>query len=106
MTANTWLAIVQTLLAIVFLFACGMKIFLRPEAVAMPIALPLPIVRALGVAEVFGAAGLIMPFSLDAGSHRERSSSKSRAFERLRVPLEAVCSTARRGFLTMNRLPS
>ena len=52
---------VQGLLAALFLFAGGMKLVLPIEAVAGPIALPGLFLRFIGVAEVLGALGLILP---------------------------------------------
>ena len=58
---NVLLWIVQGVLALLFLFAGGMKLVLPPEAMVGPIALPLAFLRLLGVAEVLGAIGLILP---------------------------------------------
>ncbi|MEP6915456.1 MAG: DoxX family protein [Acidobacteriota bacterium] len=60
-TVNVLLWIVQVLLALVFLFAGGMKLILPLEALAGPVALPGAFMRFLGVAEVLGAIGLILP---------------------------------------------
>jgi len=59
MTYALW--IVQGLLALIFLFAGGMKLVLPLEALTGPVALPGLFVRFLGVAEVLGAIGLILP---------------------------------------------
>ena len=61
MRLNVVLWIVQGLLAVLFLFAGGMKLVLPLEAMAGPIALPGPFLRFIGVAEVLGAIGLILP---------------------------------------------
>jgi len=53
--------IVQILLALVFLFAGGVKLMLPPEALQGPVALPVLFLRFIGVAEVLGAIGLILP---------------------------------------------
>jgi hypothetical protein len=53
--------IVQGLLALLFLFAGGMKLVLPLEALKGPVVLPGPFVRFIGVAEVIGALGLILP---------------------------------------------
>jgi DoxX-like family len=55
--------IVQGLLALVFLFTGGTKLFMPLEAVAgqMPVPLPGAFVRFLGAAEVLGAIGLVLP---------------------------------------------
>jgi DoxX-like protein len=57
MTYALW--IVQWLLALLFLFAGGMKLVLPLEALTGP--LPGLFVRCIGVAEVLGAIGLILP---------------------------------------------
>ena len=59
MTYVLW--IVQGLLALLFLFAGGMKLVLPLEALQGPVALPGWFVRFIGVAEVLGALGLILP---------------------------------------------
>ena len=59
MTYALW--IVQGLLALLFLFAGGMKLVLPLEKLAGPISLPGLFVRFIGVAEVLGAIGLILP---------------------------------------------
>jgi uncharacterized membrane protein YphA (DoxX/SURF4 family) len=58
---NVGLWVVQGLLAALFLFAGGMKLVLPLEALAGPIALPGLFVRFIGVVEVLGAIGLILP---------------------------------------------
>ena len=58
---NVLLWIVQGLLAFLFLFAGGMKLVLPPEAMVGPVALPLAFLRFIGVVEVLGAIGLILP---------------------------------------------
>jgi hypothetical protein len=58
---NVTLWTVQALLALVFLFAGGMKLVLPLEALAGPVALPGLFIRFIGVAEVLGAIGLIVP---------------------------------------------
>ena len=59
MTYVLW--IVQGLLALVFLFAGGMKLVLPLDKLAGPVQLPGSFIRFLGVAEVLGALGLILP---------------------------------------------
>ncbi len=59
MTHALW--IVQGLLALVFLFTGGMKLVLPLEKLTGPIPLPGPFVRFIGVAEMLGAIGLILP---------------------------------------------
>lgn len=64
MTYALW--IVQVLLALLFLFAGGTKLVLPPDVLAAmgspnQIALPGWFVRFIGVAEVLGALGLVLP---------------------------------------------
>jgi hypothetical protein len=61
MKKNVMLWIVQGLLAALFLFAGGMKLVLPIEAMAGPVAFPGWFLRFIGVAEVLGAAGLVLP---------------------------------------------
>ena len=62
MTYALW--VVQGLLALLFLFAGGMKLVLPIEAMQDPVALPGLFLRCIGVAEVLGALGLILPMLL------------------------------------------
>jgi hypothetical protein len=59
MTYALW--IVQALLAALFLFAGGMKLILPLEQLTGLVELPGPFLRFIGVAEVLGALGLILP---------------------------------------------
>ena len=59
MTYALW--IVQGLLAALFLFAGGMKLVLPLEKLTGPVPLPGLFLRFIGVAEVLGALGLILP---------------------------------------------
>lgn len=61
MTYVLW--VVQVLLALMFLFTGGTKLVLPLEVLTgqMPVPLPSAFVRFLGVAEVLGAVGLILP---------------------------------------------
>jgi len=61
MRKNVTLWVVQGLLASLFLFAGGMKLVMPIEAMAGPVALPGLLLRFIGVAEVLGAVGLILP---------------------------------------------
>jgi hypothetical protein len=61
MAINVLLWVVQGLLASLFLFAGGMKLVLPLEALAGPIVLPGLFMRFIGVAEVAGALGLVLP---------------------------------------------
>ena len=53
--------IVQVLLAALFLFAGGVKLILPIEQMTGPVTLPGPFLRFIGVAEVAGAVGLVLP---------------------------------------------
>jgi len=59
MTAALW--IVQGLLALLFLITGGMKLLLPLEALTQQMPLPGVFLRFLGVAEVLGAIGLVLP---------------------------------------------
>jgi hypothetical protein len=59
MTYALW--IVQVLLALVFLFTGGMKLVLPIEELTAQTPLPGLLIRFIGVAEVLGAFGLILP---------------------------------------------
>ena len=59
MTYALW--IVQGLLALIFLFAGGVKLVLPLEVLTKQIPLPGLFVRFIGVAEVLGAIGLLLP---------------------------------------------
>jgi uncharacterized membrane protein YphA (DoxX/SURF4 family) len=55
---------IQTLLAALFLFAGGMKLVLPIEAMTKEMVLPGWFLRFIGIAEVLGALGLILPWLL------------------------------------------
>ena len=59
---NVTLWVIQGLLAALFLFAGSMKLILPIEAMAGPVSLPGWFLRFIGVAEVTGAIGLILPW--------------------------------------------
>lgn len=63
---NIALWVVQGLLALLFLFAGGMKLVLPIEEMTKQMPLPLPglLLRFTGVVEVLGAIGLILPWLL------------------------------------------
>jgi len=63
---NIALWIVQTLLALLFLFAGGMKLVTPMEEMMKQMPLPLPgwFVLFIGVCEVLGAIGVILPWLL------------------------------------------
>ncbi len=58
---NIVLWIVQVLLALLFIWAGGMKLVLPLEKLAGPVALPGALLRFIGVAELLGGLGLILP---------------------------------------------
>ena len=65
MRTNTWLWIVQGLLAGLFLFAGGVKLVLPIAAMQQgPLTLPGALLRFVGVAEVCGAVGVVLPWAL------------------------------------------
>src|SRR5689334_5124607 len=59
MSYALWL--VQIVLAIVFLSAGGMKLVLPIDMLGLPFQLPAMFVRFIGLCEVLGALGLILP---------------------------------------------
>jgi hypothetical protein len=58
---NVLLWILQVLLAALFLFSGGIKLVLPADQLAGPIAMPIWFVRFIGVVEVLGALGLLLP---------------------------------------------
>jgi len=60
-TMNVALWIIQGLLAALFLFAGGAKLVMSADQMAGPVALPVWFLRFIGVAEVLGALGLVLP---------------------------------------------
>ena len=60
-TRHVLLWVVQGLLAALFLFAGVMKLIVPIEALTMPVPLPSAFLRFIGVAEVLGALGLVLP---------------------------------------------
>jgi uncharacterized membrane protein YphA (DoxX/SURF4 family) len=63
MKKNTVLWIVQGLLAVLFLLAGVPKLIMSPEQMAAPgpIQLPVLFIRFIGVCEILGAIGMILP---------------------------------------------
>ena len=59
----------QALLAALFLFAGGFKLVAPAEMMTGPLALPVLFLRFIGLFEVLGAVGLILPWALKI--HRE-----------------------------------
>jgi hypothetical protein len=53
--------IIQVLLALLFLLAGGVKLFLPTDALKGPIPLPVSFLRFIGVCEALGGLGLILP---------------------------------------------
>jgi hypothetical protein len=62
MKRNVTLWVIQGLLAALFLFAGSMKLILPIEAMAGPVELPGWFLRFIGMAEVAGALGLVLPW--------------------------------------------
>ena len=62
MTYVLW--VIQALLAALFLFAGGMKLVMPLEDLAGPVPVPGAFLRFIGLAEVLGALGLILPGAL------------------------------------------
>jgi hypothetical protein len=60
-TLNIVLWVLQVLLALLFLWAGGIKLVLPLEKLAGPVALPGLFLRFIGVVEVLGGIGLILP---------------------------------------------
>ncbi|HEY2389166.1 MAG TPA: DoxX family protein [Candidatus Binatia bacterium] len=58
---NVALWIVQGLLVLLFLFAGGAKLVMSPEAMKGPVELPVLFMRFIGVCEVLGGLGLVLP---------------------------------------------
>ncbi|HZT77142.1 MAG TPA: DoxX family protein [Vicinamibacterales bacterium] len=61
MRFNKTLWAIQGVLALLFVFAGGMKLALPAEALAGPVALPGWFMRFIGVAELLGGLGLVLP---------------------------------------------
>jgi hypothetical protein len=61
MRLNVLLWIVQVLLSVLFVFAGGMKLVVPIEALAGQVALPGLFLRFIGVAELVGGLGLVLP---------------------------------------------
>jgi uncharacterized membrane protein YphA (DoxX/SURF4 family) len=59
---NLALWIIQTLLALLFLFAGGMKLIMPIEEMTQQIAMPGLFLRFIGVCEVLGGLGLVLPW--------------------------------------------
>jgi hypothetical protein len=70
---NTWLWVAQSFLAIIFLLTGGMKLAMPIEHIAekLPWVANAPelLVRFIGLSEVLGAAGLILPAALRIKPH-------------------------------------
>jgi len=61
---NIALWIIQALLALLFLFAGGMKLVMPIEEMTQQIAMPGLFLRFIGVCEVLGGLGLVLPWLL------------------------------------------
>ena len=64
MNRNRALWIVQALLAALFLFAGGMKLITPIEVLSVMSPFPGEFIRFIGICEVLGAVGLILPYAL------------------------------------------
>ena len=64
MNRNRVLWIVQGVLAALFLFAGGMKLITPMDVLAVMSPFPGEFIRFIGVCEVLGAVGLILPYAL------------------------------------------
>lgn len=64
MNRNRALWIVQGLLAVLFLFAGGMKLITPIEVLSVMSPFPGEFIRFIGICEVLGAVGLILPYAL------------------------------------------
>jgi hypothetical protein len=64
MNRNRALWIVQGLLAALFLFAGGMKLITPVEVLSVMSPFPGEFIRFIGLCEVLGAVGLILPYAL------------------------------------------
>src|SRR5262249_39274019 len=64
---NSALWVVQVILALLFVFAGGMKLVLPLDKLTGPIALPGWFIRFIGELEVLGAVGMILPSLLRIG---------------------------------------
>jgi len=58
---NVALWIIQALLAALFIFGGGMKLVLPAEQLVGPVAVPILFLRFIGVCELLGGLGLILP---------------------------------------------
>ncbi|HEY7473291.1 MAG TPA: DoxX family protein [Gemmatimonadota bacterium] len=58
---NRLLWIVQVMLALLFLFAGGTKLVMSGEQMTAQVAMPVLFLRFIGVCEILGALGLILP---------------------------------------------
>lgn len=61
---NIALWILQTLLALLFVFAGGMKLIMPIEEMTKEVAMPGLFLRFIGVCELLGGAGLVLPWLL------------------------------------------
>lgn len=61
-TLNVVLWIVQVFLALLFAYAGWVKLSMPSEALAKVAPLPVPFLKFIGVAELLGAAGLVLPW--------------------------------------------
>jgi len=59
--SSRWLWAAQVLVALVFLLTGTMKLVLPAAALQSPVPLPVPFIRFIGVCELLGALGLVLP---------------------------------------------
>jgi len=98
---NVVLWIIQGLLALLFLFAGGVKLILPIAAMAKQVALPGWFLRCIGVAEVLGGIGLVLP-----GIARIRTGLTSLAACGLVIiMIGATCITAAEGSIRSALFP-
>ena len=88
---NRVLWVIQWLLAVLFLFAGGSKLILPVEEMTRQVPLPGAFLRFIGVAEILGAAGLILP----ANSTRSDATGSRRSGGHLVIVISATAVTLR-----------
>jgi uncharacterized membrane protein YphA (DoxX/SURF4 family) len=99
MTYALW--IIQGLLALLFLWAGGMKLVLPIEAMTEQMPLPGLFLRFIGVAEVLGALGLILPGLL----HRQPALTPLAAAGLVLIMIGATVLTLASGAVLMALFP-
>jgi uncharacterized membrane protein YphA (DoxX/SURF4 family) len=102
MRKNSVLWVIQGLLALVFLFAGCTKLVLPIEAMTRQMHFPGPFLRFLGVAEIAGALGLILPIAL----HIREGLTPLAAIGLLIIMIGAIVVTAMTGPLVAALAPA